>query len=103
MVDIRKKKEYKDKETMCKQNKRMDIEKTKNSKKMKRLLKRERKKETIVTIKIVKANAKKDINYKQHFDNNKNILTINIKLKKGKILKKENKKYKRFNIEKEKK
>ena len=88
---------------MCKQNKRMDIEKTKNSKKMKRLLKRERKKETIVTIKIVKANAKKDINYKQHFDNNKNILTINIKLKKGKILKKENKKYKRFNIEKEKK
>ena len=44
MLDIRKEKEYKDKETMCKQNKRMDIEKTKNSKKMKRLLKRERKK-----------------------------------------------------------
>ena len=45
---------------------------------MKRLLKRERKKETIVTIKTVKGNAKKDINYKQHFDNIKNILTINI-------------------------
>ena len=62
---------------------------------MKRLLKRERKKETIVTIKTVKDNAKKDINYKQHFDNIKNILTINIKLKK--ILKKENKNNKRFN------